>query len=87
MSLIGDLIAQIHDDFIEGLEMADVLSYHLLGGGVCFSPHQSVQSFFIISNDFPGTTYGGKYFRQILNPAIEITILESKLMILPPVGL
>lgn len=87
MSLISDLFTQVHDDLIKGFEMIDVFSNHLLRSRVCFSPHQSIQSFLIICDNFPSSTNRGKYFRQILYPAIKITIFKCKLMILSSVGL
>lgn len=63
MTLVGDLIAKVHDDFVESFEVLDVLGHHLLGGGVCLSAHESVEGLLVVGDNFPGCPDGGKYFR------------------------
>jgi hypothetical protein len=74
VSFIRNLISQVGDDFIEGLEMGDVLADYGFGIGVYFLPHQRVEGFFIIGDGLPGGAETREYFREVLHPAIEILV-------------
>lgn len=87
VSFIGNLISQVGDDFIEGLEMGDILADNGFCVGVYFLPHQRIEGFFIISDGFPGGADAREYFREILHPAIEILVFLGELLILFAVGL
>lgn len=87
MAFIGDFVTEVRDDFIEGLEMGNILADNGLGIGVYFLPHQRIEGLFIISDSFPSGADVGEYFREVLHPAIKILIFPGQLLIFPAVGL